>query len=132
MFRVIAALLCVAGPASADGLGFRTPSANIYCNGSLQSGQGGGADLGCTIINHNGRPGCPAGRQFNVDMDERGSVRASCGPPSGRASRYSDVAQYGVTATFGRITCTSQKTGFSCTNADGHGFFLSRASQRVY
>ncbi|KMW59188.1 hypothetical protein AIOL_004169 [Candidatus Rhodobacter oscarellae] len=128
MLRYIALLSCLAGPALADGFGFRTPSANIFCNGSLQ----GGAQLYCTIINHNGSGGCASGRQFDMRMGERGRVQATCGRPSGKASRYTDIAEYGATGNFGRITCTSQTTGFTCTNADGHGFFLSRAKQLVF
>jgi len=127
-------LLGLAVPALADGLGFRTPSGNIYCNGSLQ----GGAELTCLIINR--EPGsapagigdCPAGRELSVHIDETGPVAAQCGRPSGRLSTYTDIADYGVTGRFGRITCLSQRSGFTCGNADGRGFTLSRRAQTLF
>ena len=129
----LAVLLAFAAPPLlADGFGFRTPSGNIYCNGSV-----GGGDLGCTIVNRD--PGsapaglsCPGGNELHVDLLQTGAVRASCGGPAGRMSSYTDIADYGVSANFGRIACVSQTSGFQCTNGDGHGFFLSRASQRIY
>ena len=115
-----------------DGFGFRTPSGNIYCNGGLD-----GAHVDCVIVNResgSAPPGynCPVGREFAVSLNERGPASGGCGRSSGRLSTYTDIADYGVTGQFGLITCLSQRTGFSCQNADGHGFFLSRRSQKVY
>lgn len=127
---LVLTLVC-ATPAAADGFGFRTPSGNIYCNGSLQ----GGALIDCTIIKREAgsAPGnCPAGRELSVSLGERGGTAWSCDGPAGRQSSYSDVANYGKTAEFGRIICRSERTGFSCQNVDGHGFFLSRRSQRLF
>ena len=135
--RLITALFValVSGtPLLADGFGFRTPSGNIYCNGAMQ----GGPYLDCTIINREGGsapPGfgnCPAGRSFHVSIQQSGQVSAACGSRSGRLSTYTDVANYGVSASFGRISCLSQSTGFSCQNASGNGFFLSRRSQQLF
>ncbi|SHI33728.1 DUF6636 domain-containing protein [Wenxinia saemankumensis] len=129
----LAALLALAAPpAMADGFGFRTPSGNIYCNGSVDGG-----DLSCTIVSRDtgSAPAgiaCPAGNELHVDMLQTGAVRAGCGGPSGRPSAYTDVAEYGATAAFGRISCVSQRTGFECRNADGRGFLLSRAAQRIW
>lgn len=130
----LALLAPLTNHAHADGFGFRTPSGNIYCNGALQ----GGAEVGCTIISRQagsapkryGR--CPAGREFEVSLKESGPASAKCGGKSGRKSSYTDIADYGVTGTFGKITCTSERTGFRCTNVSGHGFFLSRRKQRVF
>jgi hypothetical protein len=133
-FLLLVLTLPMAAPAMADGFGFRTPSGNIYCNGSIE----GGAELTCIIVNRDpgsssaGFGACPAGREFRVDLQERGPVNGSCGGASGSLSSYTDVANYGVTGTFGRIQCLSEQSGFSCRNADGHGFFLSRRSQQVF
>ncbi|MFW2544333.1 DUF6636 domain-containing protein [Primorskyibacter sp. 2E107] len=121
-------------PAWADGFGFRTPSGNIYCNGSLY----GGAIVDCVIVTR--EPGsapaqagnCPAGRELEVSLDENGGSSSRCGRPSGRKSTYSDIANYGVTAKFGNITCVSESTGFQCVNPSGHGFFLSRRKQNIW
>lgn len=130
----VAAAVLLASPVMADGFGFRTPTGNIYCNGSIE----GGAELTCTIVNRDpgssppGFGNCPAGYEFIVDLQERGPPTGQCGRPSGGPSTYTDVANYGVTGTFGRIVCLSEQTGFSCRNADGHGLSLSRRSQRVF
>ena len=49
-----------------------------------------------------------------------------------RKSRYSDVAGYGQSAQFGPITCQSERTGLTCRNQSGHGFFLSRRRQELF
>lgn len=118
----------------ADGFGFRTPSGNIYCNGSLD----GGAILNCVIENRNDGSAppavgnCPAGRKLLVDLSETGPAQAQCGGATGGMSTYTDVADYGVSASFGRIDCTSQSTGFTCRNAEGRGFTLSRGQQQLF
>jgi hypothetical protein len=54
-----------------------------------------------------------------------------CAPLS-RSKAGFDRADYGVTGAFGDITCHSARTGFECRNAEGRGFFLSRARQSVF
>src|SRR3954452_15497664 len=39
---------------------------------------------------------------------------------------------YGTSAKLGPFTCTSQTTGLTCKNRQGHGFFVSVQSQRVF
>lgn len=39
---------------------------------------------------------------------------------------------YGVTATFGDLTCRSARTGITCTNTRGHGFTVARTSYRMF
>ena len=127
--RLILGLLSLAG-----GFGFRTPSGNIYCNGQLD-----GANLTCIIVEKSGQPpqskpaSCSGNWGHSFSLDETGPTRMDCvGNGSLRKSTYTDVADYGVAASFGKINCLSQSTGFQCTNASGHGFFLSRRVQRVY
>ncbi|MEM9047525.1 MAG: DUF6636 domain-containing protein [Pseudomonadota bacterium] len=129
---VLGALMAWASSASADGFGFRTPSGNIFCNGSVDAGE-----LSCSISVRNGptplpRPAsCEAGWGHHFLLYQTGKVEMECGRAP-RKSTYSDVAEYGISARFGRITCRSERTGFECLNADGHGFFLSRKRQSVF
>lgn len=115
--------------AQADGFGFMTPSGNIYCNGAVTIG-----GLDCVIVNRQGPPALPRppscnqywGHEFSIK--DTGRVEMRCGPrPS--SPGYTDIAPYGVSGQFGSVNCLSEKTGFSCTNASGNGFFLSRRSQ---
>lgn len=120
----------------ADGFGFQTPSGNIYCNGYVANGNGG--EIYCSIIERSGelaqpRPSSCAGiwgHEYGVE----GSGKASMSCDSTRPSRvtYTAFAPYGETADFGDISCTSEKTGFTCTNKDGHGFFISRRKQLIF
>ena len=132
---LLAAFFALATPAHADGFGFQTPSGNIYCNGFVSDG--GGID--CSIVERN--PGPPAqprpvncnaswGHTFSLN-GRGGAATLSCGRHPQRVN-YSDVAPYGVSAQFGAITCTSERTGLTCTNPSGHGFFLSRRQQLAY
>ncbi|PRY25442.1 hypothetical protein CLV78_102621 [Aliiruegeria haliotis] len=124
----------LAGSAHADGFGFETPSGNIYCNGHLQ----GGAVVSCSIVVRNGpvaRPkpaSCAGTWGHSFTVSETGPARMEClGKPPRRVG-YTDKAPYGVTGEFGRITCQSERTGFQCRNASGHGFFLSRRKQTLF
>lgn len=133
MPRIIALLLVtLATGASAEGYGFRTPSGNIYCNGSMQAGQ-----IGCNIVERSGPPAmpdtgaCSGVWGHRVELDATGPARVVCGPAP-RKSTYTDVAPYGVSASFAGINCLSETTGLQCTNAEGHGFLLSRREQRVW
>lgn len=134
MVRYIIPLLIVLGSMEqADGYGFRTPSTNIYCNGSMEGG-----DISCTIVERSSGPAAPRpasctgnwGHTFSLDRN--GPARIECNAHNLRPSRYSSVAEYGTTLQLGENTCQSESTGLTCRNARGHGFFLSRRSQQFY
>ena len=132
-----AVLLLSAAGASADVTPFRTPSGNIEC--SIGQDFGVPPDLRCAIFERSGPPAAPrppgcAGPWGHIFvLLERGPVRMECGDP-GRPSAAPgiDVAPYGVSAAWGGIGCSSSERGLECRNADGHGFFLSRARQSAY
>jgi hypothetical protein len=42
------------------------------------------------------------------------------------------VLRYGEAVTLGGISCVSAKTGMTCTNAEGHGFSVAKAKQRLF
>ncbi|WP_152477195.1 DUF6636 domain-containing protein [Roseovarius sp. THAF9] len=133
--RILTALpFLFASPALADVFLFETPSGNIEC--SVGIGQTS-SDIICEIIEKTGpdaqpRPSnCSATWGHKFSMLETGTVQMECA----NTPRNSDIAEkapYGVSATWGEITCWSERTGFECRNASGHGFFLSRRVQRVY
>ncbi|MFN3722847.1 MAG: DUF6636 domain-containing protein [Paracoccaceae bacterium] len=132
---VVFVLLLLPTPGRADVFQFSTPTRNIECSVGLEASS---ADIRCTIHEKNGadprpRPAdCAAPWGHHFWLDERGPVTMACGGPGRKNSAsYVDIADYGVTGRFGGITCLSQRTGFQCRNADGHGFFLSRAKRTV-
>lgn len=123
------------GPARADVAPFQTPSGNIQC--SVGEDFDVPADVICTILRREGPPAAPtlaacgAGQGHRFRLSEAGPVEASC-DPAPVANPNAEVAPYGVAAQWGALRCLSTERGFECENGDGHGFLLSRASQRVW
>jgi hypothetical protein len=136
MRPILLALLAAAAPAAADVSPFRTPSGNIAC--TIWTGEGP-PDLACAIFERAGplaapQPAdCPGPWGHRFVLLATGPVRMECGGPGPRNdSPGVDVAGYGVSADWGGISCASSREGLDCRNADGHGFFLSRARQSVF
>ncbi|MFN4155365.1 MAG: DUF6636 domain-containing protein [Paracoccaceae bacterium] len=132
----LVSMMLMPTPGAADVFGFSTPTRNIECSVGLERDS---ADLRCTIHDKSGpdprpRPAdCPGPWGHHFWLDERGPVKMVCGGPGAKNSaRHIDIADYGVTGRFGDITCLSERTGFQCRNADGHGFHLSRAKRTVH
>ena len=126
---------CVVGfppIAAADGYGFMTPSGNIYCNGEVQA-----STIHCVIVERSGTPpvrqpaACSGIWGHHFTLRANGVAEMSCGKRPQRVN-YGDIAEYGVSASFGDITCASDQSGLSCKNRTGNGFFLSRQTQRLF
>lgn len=139
---VLAALVAVAVatlPASAaaptppNPAGFQSPSKNIHCLYVVDAGQG---SLRCDVLESTA-PAVkrPASCEFDygpyVGMGDRGTAKRLCVSDTVADPGYPVVA-YGRSWTRGRITCTSSTAGIRCTNADKHGFQLSRAAQKLF
>ncbi|HEV2737287.1 MAG TPA: DUF6636 domain-containing protein [Candidatus Elarobacter sp.] len=102
---------------------FRTPSGNIGCVDV-------GTSLRCDI--RSGIPHAPP-RPKNCDLDWGGGYDMGT---TGRASvmcagdtaidPHSPAIPYGTTWHRGAFRCASKLEGLRCTNASGHGFFLSK------
>lgn len=111
--------------------GFQSPSGNIQCYID--------ADYGpyarCDILQVDTPLRQPAycdldyGQAFGVDHVSRGA--ALCVGDTVMDPR-NPVLNYGSSITHSSITCTSEETGMSCVNERGHGFTLSRKTQRLY
>lgn len=130
-----AVLLLMGFPAAADQVTFETPSENIQCIFGHDKDVSG---ISCTIIARTGpialpRPiECPSeqwGHTFF--MERQGRVEGVCDPLPADLDGERRAA-YGRSEVFDGIICSSAVTGLTCTNMDGHGFFLSRRQQRVF
>ena len=124
-------ILTAAAPASGAGSpGFRSPSGNIVC---IQNEVAVDCELRSTT---NGRPPRPSSCRFDYGY----RYRIYPGLPRGRRLCTSDaldgtglrVLAYGRSWTRAGITCDSRRSGVTCRNRQGHGFFLSKARQRVF
>lgn len=133
--RFLALCFMVFAPfAYADVWTFETPSENIQCvvgHGPTSS------DIECRIIERYGAPALPRPASCASDwghsflMFDTGPVQMLCQPLSRDRGGF-ERAEYGVTGEFGGFVCHSSQKGLDCRNRDGHGFFLSRAIQRVF
>jgi uncharacterized protein DUF6636 len=133
---VVAALLVV-GAASASAertLGtiafFRTPSGNIGCVYSAAA-PGSKAGLRCDIRSgikpRPARPkGCDLDYGDSYEIGRTGRAILVCHGDTALDPRAKALA-YGRTWRRNGITCRSKTTGLRCSNAAGHGFFMSRA-----
>jgi hypothetical protein len=103
--------------------GFLTPSGNVVCNAGTYRGK---KLLACTVFSKV-RPD----RGYKVwAMLARGQVQVGFvqGNP---ATDYRKLA-YGRTWKWNGFSCKSERRGLTCRNRSAHGYFLSRASQRVF
>jgi hypothetical protein len=121
-------------------VGFRSPSNNIHCQSFELPSDNGGAKVRtvrCDIREISNRPpprprDCDLewGQAFELGTDQRPAERLC----------YGDTVQdpklpalaYGQTWESSGLRCRSEPNGVTCTNAQGHGFELSRGSQRVF
>jgi hypothetical protein len=132
--RLSLALILLAGPAVADELiFFQSPTGNISCLIAL----GEYAEVRCDIQDYTPThteppPNCDLdwGGVFTVGEDDTigqlGCVGDTIGGPGGAK------LDYGETITLWKFSCTSQKTGMTCTNSKGHGFTISKAKQTLF
>jgi uncharacterized protein DUF6636 len=111
---------------------FKSPSGNIVCGHSARADRE--AYVACGI-----KTGLrPAPRNTCVDLDYSGkrmSLRAAgsavidlCAGDPGPfvLADTAPVLGYGSKWSGGGIVCSSRRTGVTCTNRSGHGFFMSR------
>jgi hypothetical protein len=127
----------VVGAAAIRYVSFQTPSRNIICDGDIwdvahtfvecgiKSGLVGARILPCS-------PGDPQTDRVFVGAKGRGGRVLCAGDPGPFLATGAPVLQYGRTWHEGGIACSSERTGLTCTNRLGHGFFLSRQRWRVF
>lgn len=114
------ALLGVVGPADARLLAFKSPSGNITCVMSTESG--GFAQ--CEVRSKR--------RGGGLSVSRRGKVtRYDVGDDDLAERRF--VLGYGRSRSLDVFTCTSRMAGMTCRNRrNGHGFTTSRQRQRIF
>jgi hypothetical protein len=111
---------------------FHTPSGNVGCSADDTSGQW---ELRCDIGQKNWRePAQP--RSCDLDYGDALGMSAAGRPywvcHGDTVLGQGPVLAYGQSWRAGPFTCLSQVAGVTCSNRTGHGFFLSRASHRVF
>ncbi len=115
---------------------FRTPTGNIGC--VFSSGLDGAAaptvrcDIRSRLRPEPKRPSsCPLDYGDSLQVERTGATILVCHGDTAIDPR-SRVLAYGHQFLRDGIICVSRFSGLTCTNASGHGFFLSRQSWRVF
>ena len=127
-------LLALASTAHAQSgaAGFQSPSKNISC---LVFPDGAKTAIRCDIEAMDTKPKRPAdcpleyGQAFM--MNARGTAERICYGDA-LTDKPLPVVPYGEIWQRGGFTCTPEQTGVTCSNADRHGFTLSRAKQELF
>lgn len=108
-------------------VGFRTPSGNIVCNaGPIVDRNGttaGGQALACVLFSQSGVRGQKTWYLRSTGLAGIQFVQGNI------ATEGIGVLRYGHTWRWHSFNCSSQRTGLTCRNRAGHGFFLSRERQ---
>lgn len=132
--RLFLVMLLTATPAVAsDMLLFHSPSGNVRCAIVMGDKSAARCDLiEFTQLNY---PNPPAdcdlnwGHAYQVGRSGKGAP-VCVGDTV--ASPDSKVLPYGQSVFKGDYKCSSEQTGITCTNPEGHGFTAARRSQRVF
>lgn len=135
MLAAMASLLVSAGVSTAMAQdGFRSPTGNIHCQFFTSDGE---SVLRCDLrqISKQSIPR-PADCELDFGRAFEISTRATRGTPLCYGDTVQDnrlpMLAYDQTWRRGDLVCVAQRTGVTCKNADGHGFMLSQALQRVF
>ena len=129
---------------------FKTPSGNIQCDYVYRSAADANSGVRCGIRSGlkppppSRGPGCQVPNRVTIGHagDARlagpswcpGEDEGDAGPFAGGqpGSPPVPVVNYGKAWSGGGIRCTSAFSGLTCRNQSGHGFFLSRATWRLF
>jgi hypothetical protein len=114
-------------------VGFRSPTGNIHCamysfNGNAEAR----CDLRSYTPSYSKRPaGCEQdwGMAFGVGAAGKGELLCVGDTVQDPAN---PVLPYGEALSLGGISCVSAKTGMTCSNAEGHGFSVAKAEQKLF
>ena len=110
---------------------FRSPSGNIGC---MLIGGVARCDIERRDWQPPARPkDCPQIVDYGqgVEIGSSGAARFVCAGDTARDPAAPALA-YGSTSEAGGFSCESARTGVTCRRSDGHGFFLSIQSYRIF
>jgi hypothetical protein len=148
--RSLAVVIVVSGALASVALGapaksssglFKTPSGKIFC--AWSTGGSPSALVECGVITGL-KPKLPKTGAACKTLDYVGNRislavtgRAQPVPCAGDAGPFADPAhsvllRYGKTLSAPGLTCSEKTSGLTCKNRDGHGFFMSLRSWRVF
>lgn len=133
LFLALPLLPLFALPAAAqDYITFQAPSGNIHCAISSWDPAEARCDIDEYTPSFPGHPDwCDGDYGFAFAVQTTGAGSPICASDTVRDPQ-APVLPYGRSIGMAGLTCSSAETGMTCVNASGHGFTLSRRSQRVF
>ena len=138
MFRIklltAAALALLFMPAAMAQEGFRSPSGNIHCQFFAGDSD---VTVRCDLRETSNRP---PRRPRDCDLEWGKAFEVSSRSGRGALICHGDTVQdnrlpvlaYGRSVERRGLSCSSDRSGVTCRNPQGHGFALSRAKQSVF
>jgi hypothetical protein len=114
---------------------FRTPSNNIHCLASTVVADGGYLRCDLKIIEKSKLPTkepCELASGDAFAILANGKIGEVVCHGDTVIQQGSPVLQYGQAWRGLGFTCQSNQTGLTCSNAERHGFFISRTAQRLF
>jgi hypothetical protein len=109
--------------------GFWSPTRNLHCFGSFN---GPRADLRCEVYKHDwAAPAGSCGPRRTAIFAMSGTGKPSPFCPNDSVPQHRTL-RYGGTWKLGPFTCTMRRSGVTCKNARGRGWFLSRQQYQLY
>lgn len=135
----VVATMSPASHAQEPGLvGFKSPTGNIQCQlDDYGVAEGREMSIRCDLMAmDNTPPRAPAdcdlewGRSYSISQSGT-SGEFLCVGDSVNTGSWLTLAYGDTWSQFG-LTCRSQESGMTCTNAQGHGFSISRSAQKVF
>ena len=127
-----ATLPAVAGAKTKTWTSFKSPSGSIHCSSFKYKSK---TSIRCDEYQAENSPprkpkSCEFDYGFSFGVSTTGKGHRLCVSDATPQTRH--VLRYGQTWKRGGITCKSRTSGLTCKNHKHHGFFVSRASQRVF
>jgi hypothetical protein len=113
---------------------FQSPSGNIVCGiGFLNDNGFAMCEIGSHIwVAPTRPPSCEGGWGDRIGMDQGSAPALSCHTDTLRGTSEPTLA-YGSIRTAGEISCASEVSGMTCTDAStGHFFHISRDSYELH
>ncbi|MFD1797606.1 hypothetical protein FQV27_11395 [Paracoccus aurantiacus] len=115
---------------------FQSPTGNIRCYLYPPEDQEPTHSVRCDVLDFTPvwttpPEGCDLDWGGVLWLDDKGAgIRGCVGDVV--ATPSAKVLEYGATISGGGIQCRMERPGVTCTNPEGHGFFISREDQRIF
>lgn len=120
-------------PLAGDYIMFQSPTGNIHCGiFDFPGDRFARCDLMELTPSYPTPPAdCWMESAFSFSVGRTGAGYITCAT-DGLRSPDNPVLPYGNAVSLGGMSCVSAKTGMTCTNAEGHGFAVAKAKQKLF